>query len=226
MRGKLRYRLKKAGILPVHVLILLLLMFFPVVLSAQEDGDSQDSDGDPSVESDWYDDLYTDLYVKGDQVFVISLGTIFPAIFGDNKGLINPQFTPPVGGVGSLSYNYYVNSKLFIGGELSGFFIHTLRKNTLFIVPLGARIGTQFILGRFEFPLFYSFGMAWHTYRDYGYYGFYMKAGAGAYFRPMHEWSFVITANMGWYPQWIKKDNSFSVNGSFVDVMLSARYHF
>ncbi|MCL2175205.1 MAG: hypothetical protein FWB73_04075 [Treponema sp.] len=224
MRGKLRYRLIKAGI-PVYVLFFLFLMFFPILLSAQEDDDSPGTGEDPSIESDWYDDLYTDLYVKGDQVFTISLGTVFPAIFGDNKGLIDPKFTPPVGGVGSLSYNYYINSRLFVGGELSGFFIHTLRGNTLFVVPVGARIGTQFIAGRFEFPLIFSLGMTWHTYRDYGYYGFYMKMGAGAYFRPMHDWSFGLTANWGWYPQWAK-NRDHSVDGSFVDIMLSARYHF
>ena len=234
MRGKLRYKLIKTRIFPVHILIFLFLIVFPVLLSAQEDGGSPDGGSDdPSIESDWYGDLYTDLYVKGDQVFSISLGTVFPALFGDDReGLFSdPNFRPPVGGVGSLSYNYYILSKLFLGGELSGFFINTISKNTLFIVPLGLRVGTQFIAGRFEFPIILSLGMAWHKYRDYGYYGFFMKMGAGAYFRPMNAWSFGITANWGWYPQWAEREvngktEKHTVNGSFVDLMLSARYHF
>ena len=208
----------KAGAKFVCFLFLLLLIGFPIF--AQND----DDDNDPSIESDW-DDYFMDLYVRGDQTFTISLGTFYPAFFINDGKLISMNFTPPVGGMGSLIYNYYFGPRFFIGGEITGQFINTLRKNTLFIVPLGFRAGTQFIYGRFEFPLSMSIGMTWQTYLDNGYYGLYMKAGAAAYFRVTHEWSFGLASSLGWFPQWTN-DRSHNVNGSFVTTMLSARYHF
>jgi len=202
----------------VLAIILILMTFFIGQLAAQEDG------SDPAVEPDW--EFYsTDLYVRGDQTFIISLGTVFPAVFYQGKTKLEMNFSPPVGGTGSLIYNYYLHSRLFIGGEISGLFIKTRQKNNLFIIPLGARVGTQFIAGRFEFPLNLSLGMAWHTYLDYSHYGFYMRFGASAYFRIKPEWSFGLTADWSWYPEWTNKKST-NVNGNFVNTMITARYHF
>jgi len=199
-------------------IILILFMFISVNLAAQQGGD------EPDIETDW-DVYHTDLYVRGDQLFVISLGTVFPTIFINNGSFIDPKFTPPVGGTGSLAYNYYLGPRLFIGGEISGQFIHTLGGNTLFIIPLGLRVGTQFIAGRFEFPLYLSVGMNWHRYGNFTYYGLYAKAAAAAYFRATSEWSFGLSSSWSWYPQWTK-DKQYNVDGNFADIMLTARYHF
>ena len=205
----------------VWALILILITSFPIMLSAQEN--------DPDVEPDWID-YHTDLYVAGDQTFIINLGTTFPAVFyhtKDNAEIktgdpVTMQFTPPVGGTGSLVYNYYLSSYIFLGGEVSGMFISTLRQNSLFFVPLGIRFGTQIIAGRFEFPFALGLGMVWHTYLDYGYYGLYAKAEAAAFFRATSEWSFGITANWSWFPQW----SEHPIDGHYVYTLLSARYHF
>ena len=215
----------------VWALFLILITGFPIMLSAQDD--------DPSVEPDWID-YQTELYVAGDQTFIITLGTVFPAVFyhtNDNpkEGIkigdsADMKFTPSVGGTGSLVYNYYLSSFLFLGGEVSGMFISTLRQNSLFIVPLGVRVGTQFLAGRFEFPIALGLGMAWHTYLDFGYYGFYAKAEMAAFFRATSEWSFGITANWSWLPQWSKNPKSGlyenTIDGHYVYTLLSARYHF
>ncbi|MCL2805500.1 MAG: hypothetical protein FWD26_06145 [Treponema sp.] len=196
------------------VIILILLLGFPVLLAAD----------DPQIEPEW-DDYSYDIYVRGDQFFSISLGTIFPTIFVNEGELLDMNFSPPVGGMGTLMYNYFLSSKFFAGGEISGAFINTLRKNSLFLVTLGIRTGVQFVAGRFEFPITLSLGMCWHTYLDFGYYGFYLKGGVGAFFRITSEWSFGLTADWGWYPQWTE-NKSRNVDGNFVNVMLSARYHF
>ena len=207
----------------ILAVILILAASFPVM--AQEDG------GDPDYEQDW--DVYsTDIYTKGDQIFVISLGTVFPVLFTgtdrntDEKGKIDLKFTPPVGGTGLLSYLHYLHPRFFLGGEISGFFIRTQRENTMFVVPLGVVAGTQFIVKRFEFPIALSLGMAWHTYINNSYFGFYMKAAASAYFRIKTNWSFGITTAWSWYPEWIKDEKKHNVNGHFVRTMVSARYHF
>ena len=204
-------------------LILILITSFPAMLAAQED--------DPAVEPDWIN-YNTDLYVAGDQTFIITLGTVFPIIFyhtkdNDEKEIkagdsADMKFSPSVGGTGSLAYNYYLSSHFFMGGEVSGMFISTLRQNSLFIVPLGMRFGTQIIAGRFEFPFTLGVGMAWHTYLDFGYYGLYVKAEPAAFFRATSEWSFGITANWSWFPEWSKNP----IDGHYVYTLLSARYHF
>jgi hypothetical protein len=201
-------------------ILLILLLGFPIILAAQQDDDPSA----PAIETDW-DDFVYDLYVKGDQTFIISLGTVFPALFINNGNIINPHNVRPVGGSGSLVYNYYFGSKFFIGGELTGMFIHTLRRYTLFIVPLGMRAGTQYIFGRFEFPLALSLGMVWQTYLDNGYYGLYIKANASAYFRITSQWSFGLNSSWGWFPQWTN-DKTQNVDGNFVNLQLAARYHF
>ena len=210
--------MRKAWSNPILTVILILTVFFPLTLAAQEDG------GDPEVEPDW--DIYaTELYGKGDQTFIISIGTVFPTVFTNKGKKIDPKFSPRVGGTGSLIYNYYLHSRLFLGGEISGMFINSRRKNTLFIIPLGARVGTQFIAGRFEFPINMSLGMAWHTYLDFAHYSFYMKAGGGAYFRATSSWSFGIAADWSWYPEWTG-NKDYNIHGNFVNTMISARYHF
>jgi hypothetical protein len=209
--------MQKAG-----AFFLSLLLILPALLYAQEDDEI--NEWDPEVESDW--DIYApDIYTSGDQTFVISLGTVFPAVFLNNGKVIDHKFEPPVGGTGSLSYNYFFNSNIFVGGEIGGMFIPTLGKNTAFIIPLGVRTGYQFIVWKLEFPLAITLGMTWHRYLDLGYYGFYMKGGGGAYFRYNAEWSFGLSANWCWFPEWTN-DRSKNVDGNIVDLMLSVRYHF
>jgi len=207
------------------VIILFILIAFPFFLGAQEDND-------PDFEPDWVEpNIYA--YSSGDQTFVISLGLTFPTIFTGNDGRIGDmKFRPKLGGTGILNYNYYIHPYFFIGAEVSGLFIHTLRKNTLFIVPIGVKIGTQLILWRFEFPVTFSLGMAWHSYLNILYFGMYLKAGLSVYFRATSNWSFGIASDWAWFPQWTKNDkasrpdNTRNINGNFVHLMLSARYHF
>ncbi len=193
--------------------LFLLLMGF-THLCAQEDGG----------EDNW--DIYeSDMYTAGDQTFTITLGTVFPTVFLNNGKKIEHNFTPPVGGIGSLSYNFFLNYNVFVGGEVNGIFIPTLGTNTLFVIPLGIKAGYQFYLWRFEFPVSAGLGMAWHRYLNDGYYGFYMKGGAAAYFRFNPEWSFGLNTNWYWLPQWTEDKNK-NVDGNFIEVTLSARYHF
>ena len=203
------------------IILILLLVFLPVLLYSQED-DGQD--GDPSVEEDW--DIYeTGLYTAGDQLLSISLGVVFPAVFVSNGKVIDHNFTPPVGGVGSLAFNYFLGAHVFVGGEANFLFIPTLGQNTSYYVPFGLRAGYQFNIWRLEFPLTITLGMALHKYLNLGYFGFFMKGGAAAYFRFNSQWSFGLNAAWGWYPEWTS-NSSENVDGNMVDLTLSARYHF
>jgi len=201
--------------------LVLLLFFLPFILFAQQD-DSESND--PSRETDW-EDFKTDLYSFGDQTFTISLGVCFPVLFYNNGEKINHNFTPPVGGSGSLSYYFYFNSWFHLGGEINGLFLPTIAKDTLYIIALGIKPGVQFVIWRFEFPLNLTVGMTWHRYLDKVYYGFYMKGGGSVYYRFNPEWSFGITSNWCWFPEWTEDSNK-NINGNIVELTLSARYHF
>ncbi|MCL2721927.1 MAG: hypothetical protein FWD47_11395 [Treponema sp.] len=199
--------MRKAGI----IIILALIMCLPV-LSAQ-DGNA------PSIETDW-DDFHYDLYAPGDQTFIISLGITTPMAFiGGDKSKISPS----IGGAGSLIFNYYLTSKIFIGAEATGLFLSTVGNNTLFVIPVGARIGTQFIWGNFEFPVACALGISWRRYLNFGYVGLYTKVTGSAFYRLTNGWSFGLTSNLYWLPEF-RAENS--VNGIFMDFTLSARYHF
>jgi hypothetical protein len=205
--------------------LFLLLLCLPVMLFAQEDSD-------PSVEPDW--DIYNiDTYSAGDKTFNISIGTVFPVVFVREREIIEHNFSPPVGGASSLSYNFFLNSRIFVGGEVSGMFIPTLSKNTTYIIPLGVKAGYQLYLWRFEFPLSISLGMCWHRYLDLGYFGFFMKGGGAIYYRFNSDWSFGLNANWCFLPEWTKdkknkdiRTREKDVYGNIVELTLSARYHF
>jgi hypothetical protein len=207
-----------------NILFFLLLIFLPCLIFAQQNYDSDSSD--PAIESDW--EIYDmDKYVAGDQTFVISIGTIFPVLFINtyHNEVINSNFYPPVGGTGSLVYNYFLNSNIYVGGEISLMFNGTLGQNTVYLIPIGLRIGYQFNIWRFDIPVNYTLGMTWHRYLNDGYFGLYMKAGTGLYYRFNNEWSFGFVTNWCWFPEWTN-DPKKNVDGNIVDVTLSARYHF
>ncbi|MCL2442136.1 MAG: hypothetical protein FWD13_01565 [Treponema sp.] len=196
---------------------LILLLGFQVLLFAQDDND-------PAIEIDW-DDYTIDLYAAGDQSFIMALGVVFPTVFINNGTVIDHQFSPPVGGAGTLIYNYYLQPFLFTGAEIGLMFLPTIGGNTIFLVPLGLRFGTQFLIWRLEFPISLTVGVSWHNYLNLGYFGLFVKAGAAAFYRATSDWSFGLTANWSLFPQWTS-DPSKNVYGNFLELTLSARYHF
>jgi hypothetical protein len=201
-------------------------------LHAQDDNDFDQEEtpeeGIP-METDW-DGYFPDLYSKGDQTFTITLGVIFPMGFFNNGTLIDHHFSPPVGGIGSLSYTYFLNSHYFLGIHIGLKFNYTLAENTVFIIPIGLHTGRQFILRRFEIPITAGIGFAPQRYMEYNYAGFFLKGGVSAFFRFSPEWSFGIDTDWNWYPQ-RPLENGKRVPGKDVDahilgLTISARYHF
>ena len=193
---------------------ILLFIGLPVLISAQNNPDVDD-----------WDDFRTDLYARGDQTFIISLGITVPIAFLNNGSARDMKFSSPVGGGGSLSYNYFLNSNMFFGAELNCAFLTSVNGDTLFILPLGGRIGYQFLVWKLEVPVFASIGMAWHRFLGLGYFGLYTKGGVSAYYRPTTNWSFGLSSNIYWLPEWTN-DKSKNMDGIVMDFTLSARYHF
>jgi hypothetical protein len=197
------------------------VLLFP--LAAQDSGEDEDPGADSPelpIESDW-PEVMPDLYSRGDKIFALSAGFILPMVFVHENGGVKDG-NIGLGGSGSLAYAYFFDSHLFLGGELGGMFAPTKAENALFIVPMGLRLGYQFILGRFEFPLSLLVGFAPQTYLEKNYFGFFVKPLASAFWRFNPDWSFGLNAAWWWVPQWGER----TVHGNFLELTLSARYHF
>ena len=162
-------------------------------------------------------------FEAGDRNFVISLGTLIPTVFiGDE--IENNRHGLALGGVGSLAFNYFLTPTIFVGGELAGTFIRTRGRNMLYIVPFGARIGYQLVFNRFEIPVSLMLGGARHAYLGNVYFGPIVKPGASFFWRFNPDWSFGLNSNWWFTPQWPR--NGHNVFGNFLELTLSARYHF
>jgi hypothetical protein len=192
---------------------------------AQEEeypGEEPGVEEEAPIESDW-EDYIPSLYSRGDRIFSMSMGVIFPAVFIHNGNTMTHNINA-LGGTGNLAYMQFIGSHVFLGGEIGLMFATTLRKSPLYIVPIGFRAGYQFIAGRFEFPLSVALGIAPQKYLAQDYLGFFMKPAMGAYFRLTPDWSFGVNTAWWWIPQWPKERDRI-VDGNFIDITLSARYH-
>ena len=202
---------------------LFLLLFFVITgsyLYAQEEPPEDERPEAPPIESGWMD--YQDtVYTRGDKTFTITLGVIIPTVF---SGVDDQGSGLRVGGTGSLAFNYFLSPHVFLGGELSGMFSGTRGRNMLYVIPFGARIGYQFIVRRFEFPISLMVGAAPQRYIEEGYFGLILKPGASAFWRFNPDWTFGLNANWWFLPQWPK--NGQNAIGNFLEITLSARYHF
>jgi len=202
---------------PFFVLLMMLAAAL-VPLSAQESPDFDPDEG----EIQW-DSYVPDLYMAGDKIFSITAGMTIPTVF-TGKGMDGKSSNINIGGMGKLAYTYFFSPHFFFGGELQGMFAGTGGKNMIYIVPFGLHIGWQFVAGRFEFPLQLMSGAAPQKYNDDGYFGWIIKPGVSGFYRYDSDWSFGINANWWMLPQWPKNDKF--VLGNFLEISLSARYHF
>jgi hypothetical protein len=184
---------------------------------------AQSSEGGSAIASEW-EQYSPSLYNKGDQTFSITLGTIKPLFYLDADGekLDNKS---KLGGAGSLSYSYFFTPHFALGGEFGGMFSGTVGGNMLYIMPFGLRATYQYVAGQFEFPFSVMVGGATQSYLGTDYFGLIVKPGAGAYWRATPDWSFGLNTIWWWVPEWTSDRNT-TVFGNFLELTLTARYHF
>ncbi|MDR0539040.1 MAG: hypothetical protein LBG74_00835 [Spirochaetaceae bacterium] len=201
-----------------------------------ETPDEDDGEDDNYVRRggiDWSNRFST--YTKGDKTFGISVGTLIPLFFVQNNGRVAAGYGEgsdnvhiKIGGTGSLAYTHFLTPHIFLGGELQGAFAGTLSEKLLYIIPIGIKGGYQWTLSRFEFPLSLTLGMATQVYTASSepvYWGLFLRPQGAVFFRINHDWSFGLSAGWWWVPEWAET-RSKSVDGHFLDIMLTARYHF
>ena len=200
------------------------LCFAAVSAVAQETPEENaPPDDELPIESEWEGASLTK-YVRGDQTFAITIGAGFPIAFVTKSGDVLDNKVN-MGGIGALSYNYFLSPHFALGGEVSGFFAGTLGENMLYMIPFGLRGTWQFLAGAFEFPISLTIGGASQNYLGKDYFGFFAKPAAGMYWRFNVDWSFGFNTALWWVPQMTGSSDT-SVFGYFTEFTLSARYHF
>jgi len=197
--------------------LVIFLLLWGQGLFAQEENFPDDEFPDPI-----WEDIITSIYSGGDRNFIISLGVLFPAFFGGE--VENNRHGLGLGGTGSMAFNYFLSPNIFAGVELAGSFSGTRGGNMLYIVPFGARIGYQFLYSRFEFPVSLMVGGAAQRYLEQGHFSFIVKPGVSGFWRFSPDWSFGLNSVWWFIPQWPR--NGYNVYGNFVELTLSARFHF
>ncbi|GMO38342.1 MAG: hypothetical protein Ta2F_14570 [Termitinemataceae bacterium] len=217
----------------VLALVIFALLSFPAFAQNGDDGGNSEDDRSPII-STWTDGKMS-LYTKGDQLFWINLGVLLP-LFITDIGKIDGVKTDTygdkleknikLGGAGSLSYSYFLNSHVYIGAELQGSFSVTKARKFLYMVPIALKAGYQFLAGRFEFPISLAIGGCTQTYdNENNLYSMFFKPQASAFFRFNPEWSFGLNADWWIVPQ-ITKQSEHNAVGHFFEISLAARYHF
>lgn len=153
---------------------------------------------------------------KGDQYLRLAITLQIPVL---------PKKLFPVGGSGTLGYGYFFTSNFFVGGEISFSFNATDGSNILYVIPIMAKTGYQWNIGRFEIPVMVGLGGAFETYISRLYFGLAVRPETGAFFRITPDWSAGLLASVWILPQWYKNTDDNRV-GIFPDVSITARYHF
>lgn len=202
---------------------LLILLLFPYLTIGAQEAPAPKEGGALPIESEWTGPSPA-LYNRGDQTFIINLGTVFPLFLASGNGA-SMDANMGIGGAGSLNYNYYFNGSFALGGEFGGMFTATIGQNMFFIMPFGLKLTYQFIAVPFEFPLSLMIGAASQSYLESNYFGLFVKPGVSFYWRYSPDWSFGVNAQYWWVPQWTS-DEATTVFGNFLETTISARYHF
>ncbi|MDR2510172.1 MAG: hypothetical protein LBC77_05970 [Spirochaetaceae bacterium] len=182
-----------------------------------------DENSDLPIQSNWNNER-SSIYSPGDKTFNISLGALFPLFFtGGSYNIIDNKIN--IGGTIAIAYNYFLDSKMFVGGDVQFSFSSTIGEHFLFVVPIAARVGYQFVWRRFEFPLSAHLGVAPQLYSGYSLFGMFFKLQQAAYFKFNPEWSFGLNGSFWWMPEWTKDPNK-NAYGHFFELTASARFHF
>ncbi len=178
-------------------------------------------------------DRIVPVYDLGDQAFGLNIGTIIPLFatfpYRDPPTYALAQFYKfPLGVLGSIEWNGYINNNMTLGFNIAGMFAITWN-NTHSMVPI--TFSYKYIIDFFPFymPLSIEAGIIINSVIDSTNFGPVLKPGISFYYRSSSEWDFGGNIKYWWVPElWIGTDSledqtSF---GNFLEISFSAIYHF
>jgi hypothetical protein len=165
-------------------------------------------------------------YGLGDQTLAISLGPLVPLFLMAPGGATTPT-NLTLGGGGSIAWSAYVTNAIKVGIEVGGEFGFSRPNLNLFLMlPILLRGQYVFTVYPFEVPLSLGVGMNIVKYGDLRNIDLLIKPGASILWIYNSKWSFGL--NLAWWVdlQFTPTDPSQSRIGNFLEVSLSALYHF
>ncbi len=214
---------KTAYIIPGNrvTTFLFFLAIFSVSLTAQ-DADKPEEDATIDIE----------YHSMGDQIFSINAGLFFPLFFqnpspGSGEDAISST-NLSMGGTGHLYYGAYLNNNVILGMEIGAMFARSPNKNNFYMVPIMFRGTYEFQLKNnlFTIPVHLGAGMSMTSYLDDFHVDMIFKPGAGFFWNQSSDWSFGTNLTYWWVPQIYPSDPDYNRLGNFMDMSLSAVYHF
>jgi hypothetical protein len=218
--------------LPITLLCVMMLLPFPAQVfsqdapEAQTPGDTVPPDRDAPLPTE---ERVLELYDLGDKMLSINLGLLIPLFFQAANGSIAGT-NLSLGGSGSIRFESFLSSNVTLGGELGGSLSFSPNGRTLIMVPLTARV--SYILRRypFEFPLSFGAGINLTKLDDAFHIDPILKPAVSFYWNYNAEWAFGINLAYSWIPQIYSGGGLVPAEhtrfGNFLDVTLSALYHF
>lgn len=179
-----------------------------------------------SDEDDRYDITYN-LNQRGDQFINIGLMVTMPMNFGGDFPLYRDG-NLNMGGMGMLGYHRFLTGWFALGADVCFGYNPTIGKNIFTYVPFMLNMTVQPWFRHFEVPLTLGVGAAMESYLDNTYFpGLVLKATGGVFYRVTPSWSFGISYDFMYMPQWYKGDDAkHNDYGLFSSFQLGARYHF
>lgn len=171
-----------------------LALVFAFIAVGAVDAQDEDDPTDPGTGD------FVPTYGLGDQLISLNLGALFPLFYwGGPDGVQDANLS--VGGTGHLLWSSYVSNNLSIGGEFGGMFAFTPNRNTLFMIPLAARLTYSLRAFPFEFPLSIAAGVNFSRFSDSFKTDPIVIPGAGFYWNYSSEWAFGLDVRYWWVPQ-------------------------
>ncbi|RKX77543.1 MAG: hypothetical protein DRP60_06350 [Spirochaetes bacterium] len=170
----------------------------------------------------------------GDQAFTISAGVIVPLftvllndnpVTGNSAGVTDTQLT--VGGMGSLTYSFYLSANVKLGLQLGGTFQWDINRNLLYMIPISIKGSYEFHpYSRLTIPVHLALGINMTSWKEEFTVDPLIRPGFGVYFDWNVEWSFGMDFTYWFIPQLSSKDERFDSLENFMDINIGAEYHF
>ncbi len=171
----------------------------------------------------------------GDQALAITAGVyipLFTILINDWDAVGYEAGAHPTnlnaGGAGALTYSVYLSNHWKIGFQFGGSFSQDINSNFVYSIPFLFKGSYEFHpWSQVSIPVFISTGISLNSWKDDNFLvDWIINAGFGVYFDWSYEWSFGIDFKYIFIPQLgLENANERSI-GNFMDITLTAEYHF
>jgi hypothetical protein len=211
-------RVKRFPFIITTVLFLLACSSAPLFAADEPAGNPEDKPGTQASQ-----------YSLGDQVLTINAGLFLPLfLLPTGTPLLNDNGVSHLsaGITGSLSWATYVTPEIRLGAELGGSYSVSPNSNSLLMLPFVAKASYIFTLYPIEIPVSFAVGMNVIKYTDLYTIDLLLRPGVSGYWIYNSTWSFGLNLNYWFDMQFDTTNPSNNRVGNFLEISLSALYHY